>query len=306
MPKPATIRDVAMRAGVSLATVSRALEGSSLVNEETKRRVVAVAEELDFAPSQSARRLSLGKTQTITVVVPSSAADRLPTASAASTRALPTASSTSSSTTSSPSRSETNTSRHCRFASVRMVSSSCRCHHPTRICSDSSDRMCRSSSSTRTRTRRPSSRPGRRCGGGVLATEHLLELGHLRIGFVGDAFDNPYGFTSSRDRFAGFERALARAGVDGRPSRAGAHGRYEARDLASRMLSLPDRPTAIFAASDTQAWACLPQRRTWAFTCPMTCLSSATTTSKPATSLDSRPSVSTSSSGASGGPALDV
>ena len=69
MTKRATIRDVALRAGVSLATVSRALNGSPLVNEGTKRRIVEVAEELDFAPSLSARRLSLGKTQTITVIV---------------------------------------------------------------------------------------------------------------------------------------------------------------------------------------------------------------------------------------------
>src|SRR6478609_4981164 len=68
MAKPATIRDVAQRAGVRLATVSRALTSSPLVSEATKQRIVAVAEELDFAPSLSARRLSLGKTQTITVL----------------------------------------------------------------------------------------------------------------------------------------------------------------------------------------------------------------------------------------------
>jgi len=58
MMKPATIRDVARRAGVSLATASRALNDSPLVNHDTKRRVVAVADELAFAPSLSARRLS--------------------------------------------------------------------------------------------------------------------------------------------------------------------------------------------------------------------------------------------------------
>jgi LacI family transcriptional regulator len=91
--------------------------------------------------------------------------------------------------------------------------------------------------------------------GGELATQHLLDLGHGRIGFVGDAFDNPFGFTSSRDRFEGYKRALALAGIDAarEPVGLGAHGRYEARDLAARMLSHPDRPTAIFAASDTQA-----------------------------------------------------
>ena len=48
---------------------------------------------------------------------------------------------------------------------------------------------------------------------------------------------------------------MPRAGVElpERWVRHGAHGRYEARDLALRMLRSADRPTAIFAASDTQA-----------------------------------------------------
>ena len=91
--------------------------------------------------------------------------------------------------------------------------------------------------------------------GGELATQHLLAMGHRRIGYVGDAFVNPFGFTSSRDRFAGYQRAMVEAGqapADGHVA-LGAHGRYEARDLAAHMLAQADRPTAIFAASDTQA-----------------------------------------------------
>jgi LacI family transcriptional regulator len=91
--------------------------------------------------------------------------------------------------------------------------------------------------------------------GGRLATEHLLGLGHRRIGFIGDEFANPFGFTSSRDRFAGYTRALTDAGLVPAAEEValGAHGRYEARDLAATMLSQAHRPTAIFAASDTQA-----------------------------------------------------
>ncbi len=92
-------------------------------------------------------------------------------------------------------------------------------------------------------------------GGGELATRHLLELGHRRIGFVGDEFDNPFGFTSSRHRYLGYERALAVGGLVVRPDHValGAHSRYEARELAAQLLASADRPTAIFAASDTQA-----------------------------------------------------
>jgi LacI family transcriptional regulator len=91
--------------------------------------------------------------------------------------------------------------------------------------------------------------------GGALAVHHLLELGHRRIGLISDAAEDPFGFTSSRDRKAGMLRELAAAGL-GLPARwvgHGEHGRYEARDLALRMLRSADRPTAIFAASDTQA-----------------------------------------------------
>jgi LacI family transcriptional regulator len=91
--------------------------------------------------------------------------------------------------------------------------------------------------------------------GGALAARHLVDLGHRDIAFIGDAPEDPFGFTSSRDRLSGFVGELERAGVRLPPARVGltAHGRYEARELAVRMLTAGDAPTAIFAASDTQA-----------------------------------------------------
>jgi LacI family transcriptional regulator len=91
--------------------------------------------------------------------------------------------------------------------------------------------------------------------GGRLAAGHLLGLGHRRIAFIGDALRDPFGFTSSRDRQEGLTRELAKLGVEIPPEWVGhgAHGRYEARELALQMLASDSRPTAIFAASDTQA-----------------------------------------------------
>ena len=91
--------------------------------------------------------------------------------------------------------------------------------------------------------------------GGALAARHLLDLGHTAIGFVGDAVEDPFGFTSSRDRERGLTQELATVGIGLPPEWIGhgAHGRYEARDLARRMRLADRRPTAIFAASDTQA-----------------------------------------------------
>ena len=61
----------------------------------------------------------------------------------------------------------------------------------------------------------------------------------------------------------GLTRELATAGVVIPAARVGlgAHGRYEARDLARRMLTADRRPTAIFAASDTQAMGVIAAAR---------------------------------------------
>jgi LacI family transcriptional regulator len=53
-----TIRDVARRAGVSIATVSRVMRDSNTVRPDTRKRVMAAAEELQFVPSQLGRQLA--------------------------------------------------------------------------------------------------------------------------------------------------------------------------------------------------------------------------------------------------------
>jgi LacI family transcriptional regulator len=68
--RPQTIADVAARAGVSLATVSRVMNGNASVDQALAERVRAAAEELNYSASPLARSLVLGKTNTIAVVVP--------------------------------------------------------------------------------------------------------------------------------------------------------------------------------------------------------------------------------------------
>jgi DNA-binding LacI/PurR family transcriptional regulator len=257
MPKTVTIRDVARTAGVSIATASRVLNGSERLTDATRKRVLQVMDELQFTPSMSARRLSLGRTMTITVVTSfltrPQAVERLRGVDAVLSdsefdlviynvetvekrdqylRSLPLAQRTDGMLLISlPPRSEDVT----RLASAAVPVVAIDVHSPTlsvlpRVMGDD-------------------------VAGGELAARHLLELGHRQIGYIGDEFENPFGFTSSHDRFTGYERALAGAGLAARPEwiALGAHGRYAARELASRLLSGPDRPTAIFAASDTQA-----------------------------------------------------
>jgi len=66
----ATIRDVARRAEVSVASVSRALNGLDNVSQETRARVEEAARELGYVPHAGARSLSLAKTNAIGVVLP--------------------------------------------------------------------------------------------------------------------------------------------------------------------------------------------------------------------------------------------
>jgi DNA-binding LacI/PurR family transcriptional regulator len=258
MPKKAvTIRDVARRAGVSVATASRALNGKAVVSPGTRDRILAVMEELGFAPSPAARRLSLGRTLTVGVVVSfltrPQAAERIRGVDAVLADS------------------------EFDLVIYNVESVQKRDHYlGTLAQSQRTDGLLvmslpPTSDVVAALGRAPvpvvfidvhtpsvAGMPrviGDDATGGALAARHLLTLGHRSIGFIGDAVSSPFGFTSSTDREAGFIRELASGGVTVPPQWVGhgAHGRYEARALARQLLTGPDRPTAIFAASDTQA-----------------------------------------------------
>lgn len=66
----ATIRDVARRAQLSVATVSRALNGFENVSESAREKIAAAVKELGYVPHAGARSLSLSRTNAIGVVLP--------------------------------------------------------------------------------------------------------------------------------------------------------------------------------------------------------------------------------------------
>lgn len=66
----ATLKDVAERAGVSVATVSYVLNGKSSISEQTRERVLGAVREMDYVPDLSARSLSMRDSKLIGVVVP--------------------------------------------------------------------------------------------------------------------------------------------------------------------------------------------------------------------------------------------
>ena len=263
--KSVTIRDVARHAGVSVATASRALNGNAVVNPQTRDRILSVMAELGFSPSPAARRLSLGRTLTIGVVVSlltrPQAAERLRGVDVVLTDS------------------------EFDLVIYNVESVQKRDHYlGTLAQSQRTDGLIVMSlpppdaalpALSRglvpvvfidVHTPSISAMPrvvGDDLAGGALAARHLLDLGHTAIGFVGDALLDPFGFTSSRDREQGLIDELARAGISIPDAWVGhgAHGRYEARDLARQMLSADRRPTAIFTASDTQAFGVIAAAR---------------------------------------------
>jgi DNA-binding LacI/PurR family transcriptional regulator len=66
---PATIKDIARRAGVSHSTVSRALHSSPLISAETTERIRLIAQEMGYHPSAAARSLKTNQTKALGVIV---------------------------------------------------------------------------------------------------------------------------------------------------------------------------------------------------------------------------------------------
>lgn len=84
-----------------------------------------------------------------------------------------------------------------------------------------------------------------------LAVDHLRELGHRRIGFIGGA-----GGAVARDRLAAYRRCMAEFGGEALVERAG-FTEADGREAAMRMFGSQDRPTAVMAMSDLVALGAL-------------------------------------------------
>ena len=95
--------------------------------------------------------------------------------------------------------------------------------------------------------------------GAVLATEHLIALGHRRIALLGGRPD----LESAKLRERGFRQAMSAAGVsvDEGLIRVGGYDAQVSADAARALLERPDRPTAVFACNDVSAIATISVAR---------------------------------------------
>lgn len=91
--------------------------------------------------------------------------------------------------------------------------------------------------------------------GGRLVAEHLVARGHHHYGFLGETQQSLQYVSPAQQRFAGYRTALSEAGypLADNDVRFSAHGIRSAFEITKNLLSMEHRPTAIFASSDTLA-----------------------------------------------------
>jgi DNA-binding LacI/PurR family transcriptional regulator len=237
-----------------VGTVSRVLNNSPSVSDATRQKVLAAIDELSYIPNPFARRLSLGKTLSIAVVVPfftrPAFVERLRGVAYAMSYTEYDFILYNADTVAKRDAYFRELPQHDRVDGVLIISLS-----PT---DGDVDRFLQADLAT---VLVDAYHPALNrvviddVAGGRMATQHLIDLGHAKIAYISDHLESPFSFVSSRHRCQGYLRALAEAGIPFYPDyhRQGEHGRQEARHMARELLRLPDPPTAIFAASDTQA-----------------------------------------------------
>jgi DNA-binding LacI/PurR family transcriptional regulator len=249
-----TIRDVARHAGVGVGTVSRVLNESESVRDSTRVKVLSAIEELNYSPSSVARYLSGGKSMAVGVLVPFFTNDSVVRRLQGVVSAL----------------------GECEYGLVLFAveKSENREGLLTAIAQRSlvdgwlilsllpaqedMERFLESNIPAvivdAVHPDLPSVYVDNEYGA-WLATHHLINLGHRRIGYLSDYPNNPFNQTPVVDRFNGYRRALREAGIvyDAQLFAESLVDRDDARETAYQLLDREDRPTAIFAYCDIQA-----------------------------------------------------
>ncbi|MEO0556682.1 MAG: LacI family DNA-binding transcriptional regulator [Bacteroidota bacterium] len=262
----ATIYDIADRARVSIATVSRVLNGHPRVSEVTRRRVFSVAEDLGYEPHASAQSLARKNTQLISAIVPMMTSyffmevlrglqDQL---DASDYDLLVYASRTLDKVDGQLGRAV----QRGRSDGLVLVSTPITEERVRRLTASRQPVVLVDSSHEAFDSISVDNRQG-----GRVAVQHLVERGHERIGLVLPVMDS----VPAAERLAGYQEALAEAGIElddryivSADWDHGQHGytRYAGylgtQHLLSRFEGDPAaRPTALFVAADVMALGAL-------------------------------------------------
>jgi len=247
-----TIKDIAREVGVSPSTVSRALSDSTLISEKTRQSVKEVAQRLGYERNELARGLVMGSSGAVGLVVP----DITNPFFADIARGVGEIAHHFGcgvilcNTTEKADRelSYIRLLRRKRVDGLILTSVTVEDPYLQELAQSKTpfilvSRLSRSVDAPYVTV---DDRAGAR-----LAVEHLIELGHELIGFIG----GPPDVQPSRDRMAAYREALREHGLAEKEEWVCYADFTQAagRKAARQMLSLPERPSAIFAANDVTA-----------------------------------------------------
>ena len=247
-----TIREVAESAGVSYATVSHVINNTRLVSPETRERVLAAMDTLNYRPNALARSLRQGKTNTIGLVLPDSANPFFAEISRSiEDEAFKKGYSVFLCNT------ESDTKRELFYVDVlskKQVDGIIFVAAGDQA--DSLDYLLQRNMPVVMIDRNVPNVEGDAVLtdhqlGGYLATRHLLELGHTQIACIA----GPSSITPSAERIIGYRRALEEAGLpfDEKLVIRGDYHAQSGMDITNSLLKMNPRPTAIFALNDLMA-----------------------------------------------------
>ncbi|MBK8021949.1 MAG: glycoside hydrolase family 127 protein [Chloroflexi bacterium] len=245
-----TLQDVAKAAGVSVSTASRVLSNSKHpLNEETRERILQIARELGYKPNLLARGLRKDQSYLVGVVVDNIDSIFAPPIIRGAQDVLKPAGYTCLILNADWNRSqEEDAVRELTSRSADGIVFVDTWLHPANLPTEKVsvphlfvNRIFSSGKSIG-----PDDRYG-----AILAVQHLVQLGHERIAFI----NGPDGWQSTQDRKLGYESALRAAGlpVVEEYIETGDWDVPSGSIAARRLLDLPTRPTAIFAANDVMA-----------------------------------------------------
>lgn len=254
----ASIEDVARRAGVSIATVSRSLRGLPDVAPSTRDRVLEAARELNYVASPFAARLASGRTSTVGVVVPFVNrwyfAEVLGAVESVLHQAgfdlllynLNDEGGRKRFFATMPVRKRVDA---LLIASLVLPEDEVDTLDTLDIPIGMLGVDCAGYRSTRIDDR----------AGARLAVEHLLRLGHTRVGLIGGDTDDPMRFTPPHHRRVGYLEALHGAGLDYEPEleELGYFTVEGGESATESLLQRPNPPSAIFAESDEMAYGAI-------------------------------------------------
>ncbi len=246
-PLPATIKDIAARLGISHSTVSRALGDFPYVSDALRRRVRETAAELNYRPNALARGLKEMHTRVVGLIIPDLMNDFYATAAtiiqstlaAEGYRLLLCVSGNDPKTELAYLRAM----REDRIEGLIWV---------PRSTHDGALREYAEDDVPVIEFARKASRPldavlADDSGGAQAGTEHLLGLGHRRIGVI----VGPLELSTGRERLEGYSRALRTADIEVDDSlvKVGRFDRAWGRQATEELCDVPGAPTAIFATS---------------------------------------------------------